>query len=309
LDLTQKCHDLLSTKSLLRHDKTPFPRQFLTIRLVQKGPVRSNLCINARDAIGDRPGAISLRASRAPGSEPAELAARERPDETTIGTVDPAHDYARIRVVDSGGGIAPETLKRIFEPFYTTKDRQRGTGLGLAVVHGVIESAGGFGHVRTIPGQGTEFSVYLPLAEYGATDDDASGPQSDEPRGNERVLVVDDEPDNVDMMVIGLERLGYRAVGVSHPREALAAFEEDPDAFDIVVTDLVMPSIRGNELIQRIKAIRPDIRAILCTAFSDSTGFEHGGTSVADAGFRKPVTATAIASCIRALRGSPVTKS
>jgi CheY-like chemotaxis protein len=168
----------------------------------------------------------------------------------------------------------------------------------------VIEAANGFGHVRTVAGQGTEFTVYLPLAADAAAGDAAAEPDGQEPRGSERVLVVDDEPDIIDMMVIGLERLGYRAVGVSHPREALEAFEEDPGAFDIVVTDLVMPSLHGNELIRRIKAIRPDIRTILCTAFSDSTGFEDGGIAVADAGFRKPVTAQAIASCIRTLRGS-----
>lgn len=123
------------------------------------------------------------------------------------------------------------------------------------------------------------------------------------PKGGERVLVVDDEPDIVDAMVIGLERLGYSPVGVSDPQEALAAFEEDPHAFDVVVTDLVMPSLRGSELIRRIKAIRPDIRAILCTAYSDGakTGNEH--TSVADASFHKPVNADAISACIQELIG------
>jgi len=141
--------------------------------------------------------------------------------------------------------------------------------------------------------------------------DDTSGPVREvavaagltAPRGGERVLVVDDEPDIVDAMVIGLERLGYNPVGVSDPQEALAAFEEDPHAFDIVVTDLVMPSLRGSELIRRIKAIRPDIRAILCTAFSDGikTGNEH--TDVADASFHKPVNAAAISTCIQELVG------
>jgi len=120
-------------------------------------------------------------------------------------------------------------------------------------------------------------------------------------RGGERVLVVDDEPDIVDAMVIGLERLGYSAVGVSDPQEALAALEEDPQAFDIVVTDLVMPSLRGTDLIRKIKGVRPDIRAILCTAYSDGakTGDEH--KEVADATFHKPVDATAISACIQAL--------
>ncbi|MBL6854475.1 MAG: response regulator [Alphaproteobacteria bacterium] len=121
------------------------------------------------------------------------------------------------------------------------------------------------------------------------------------PKGGERVLVVDDEPDILDAMVIGLERLGYSPVGVSDPHEALAAFGEDPQALDIVVTDLVMPSLRGSELIRRIKAIRPDICAILCTAYSDGakTGNEH--VDGADASFHKPVNAAAISACIQEL--------
>jgi CheY-like chemotaxis protein len=130
---------------------------------------------------------------------------------------------------------------------------------------------------------------------------DASAASLYAPRGGEHVMVIDDEPDIVDAMVIGLERLGYNPVGVSDPLEALAAFEEDPHAFDIVVTDLVMPSLRGSELIRRMKAIRPDIVAILCTAYSDgaTTGNEH--TGAADASFHKPVNAAAISACIQEL--------
>jgi len=120
-------------------------------------------------------------------------------------------------------------------------------------------------------------------------------------RGSERVLVVDDEPDIVDAMVIGLERLGYSAVGVSDPHEALAALEEDPRAVDVLVTDLVMPSLKGTDLIRKATAIRPDLRTILCTAYSDGikTGNEH--RDVADATFHKPVDAAAISACIRQL--------
>ena len=266
-----------------------------------------NLCINARDAIGEKPGQIALRVSRVSGGEPAALADHDDPDAISVGEANGAIDYARIRVSDTGGGIPPEVLKRIFEPFYTTKDRQRGTGLGLAVVHGVIDSCGGFGHVRSVAGQGTQFTVYIPLGAPDAAIADEEAAPAVMPRGSERVLVVDDEPDIVDMMVIGLERLGYHAVGVSDPQEALEAFREEPQAFDVVVTDLVMPSLRGNELIGQIKAIRPDIRAILCTAFSDGTGLLDAHGDLADASFRKPVSAGAIANCIRVLRAKPIT--
>ena len=265
-----------------------------------------NLCINARDAVGEKSGHIALGVARVAGSEPVLLAGRNVPDEITVGEASASTDYARIRVTDSGGGIPPDVLRRIFEPFYTTKDRQRGTGLGLAVVHGVIDSCGGFGHVRAAPGEGTEFTVYIPLAPAEEAQENEESALNDLPRGNENVLVVDDEPDIVDMMVIGLERLGYRAVGVSDPREALEAFREDPQAFDVVVTDLVMPSLRGNELIGEIKKIRPDIRTILCTAFSDGAHTES--PHAADAAFRKPVAASVIAGCIRVLLAKSVTQ-
>lgn len=264
-----------------------------------------NLCINARDAIGPAPGKITLHVARTESAELQSLIANETPNEITVGNVQPNRSYARIRVSDTGGGIALDALKHIFEPFYTTKDRQRGTGLGLAVVHGVIDSADGFGHVRVTPGSGTQFTVYIPLAESASpvTEEPANG----EARGNESVLVVDDEPDIVDMMVIGLERLGYRAVGVSHPVEALEAFQEEPDAFDVVVTDFLMPSLRGTDLIRKIKAIRPGIGTILCTAFSDGGGDEE--LKCADAVFKKPVDAASIAQSIRALKGERVTKA
>jgi signal transduction histidine kinase/CheY-like chemotaxis protein len=261
-----------------------------------------NLFIHARDAVGPGPGTVRLAVTRAAGAEIERLAARHDAVELSVGEPDFALDYACVQISDTAGGIAPDNLKRIFEPFYSTKDRPRGAGLGLAVVQGVIETCGGFCHVRTIPGVGTQFAIYLPLAHAGT---EAAPPEREAPvRGSERVLVVDDEPDIVDAMVIGLERLGYIAVGVSDPQEALAAFAEDPQAFDIVVTDLAMPSLRGTELIRKIKAIRPGIRAILCTAFSDGirTGADH--KDVADASFRKPVNAVAISACIRALMRS-----
>ena len=259
-----------------------------------------NLCINARDAIGNRTGKIVVDVARADGHEPVALSARDVPGELAIGEAKADTRYARISVTDSGGGIPSDVLKHVFEPFYTTKQRQRGTGLGLAVVHGVIDSSGGFGHVRVRPGEGTTFSVYIPLADAAEVPSQAPTVADGAPRGTERVLVVDDEPDIVDMMVIGLERLGFRAVGVSDPLEAFEAFSEDPAAFDIVVTDLVMPSLRGTELIRKIKTIRPEIRAILCTAFSDGAAREVD--PCVDALFRKPADATAIARCIRDMR-------
>lgn len=260
-----------------------------------------NLCINARDAIGNGPGKIALEVMPVDGAEPATLAAGLSDTEITIGEADPRLTYARIRVRDTGGGITPDVMRRIFEPFYTTKARQRGTGLGLAVVRGIIDSCRGFAHVRTIPGDGTEFSIYVPLAEAAATLLQDEKLASHLLRGTERVLVVDDEPDIVDMMVIGLERLGYQAVGVTDSLEAFKAVSEEPDAFDVLVTDLLMPGMLGTELIRKVKVVRPDIRTILCTAFSGGAGEEQDLRDVADAVFRKPADAAAIAASMRTM--------
>src|SRR5262249_28033564 len=156
------------------------------------------------------------------------------------------------RIADTAGGIPSAILDRIFEPFFTTKGRQRGTGLGLAVVHGVIESHGGACHVASRQGEGTTFSVYLPLRSSPVIETPSRQRSPLELHGNERVLIVDDEPDIVDMLSTGLERLGYDAVGVTDPLEALAAFQEDSTAWDVVVTDEVMAPMRGLELIRKL---------------------------------------------------------
>jgi signal transduction histidine kinase/CheY-like chemotaxis protein len=260
-----------------------------------------NLCINAREAVGDKDGRIALAFEEMPHDEPA-FAAESREGEVTIGTFDPLQRYARFRVSDTGAGIDAKVLSQIFEPFFTTKGRTRGTGLGLAVAHGVIVSCGGCARVASRPGEGTEFTIYLPMS--------AAAPKAPRKRAvmparqgaGERILVVDDEPDMVDSLVIGLERLGYRTVGIGDPLDALRTFREDPRAFDVVVTDLVMPSLRGTELVQQIKAIRPDIRTILCTAYSDGLGAAEIESEFVDAFFRKPVELATLAGCIQAFR-------
>ena len=167
-------------------------------------------------------------------------------------------------------------------------------------MHGVVESAGGVCRLTSLPGEGTSFSIYFPLASEAAAD---TG-QLHQPtmlRGNERILIVDDEPDIADMLAIGLERLGYVTVGVIDPLEALAAFQEDPQAFDAVVTDQVMPGLRGLDLIRRLKELRPEIKAILCTGYSDGANAELSRSAGADAYFHKPVDAIQIAHQIRIL--------
>ena len=199
-----------------------------------------------------------------------------------------------------------QTVRRkIFEPFFTTKGRHRGTGLGLAVVHGVVESTGGVCQVQTLPGEGTVFSIYFPLVGGAALTEvpKVSGPRN--LRGRERVLIVDDERDIADMMAIGLERLGYETVGVNDPLEALSAIAEDPQAFDIVITDQVMPALRGLDLIKKLKEIKPEIKAVLCTGYSDGANEQVSRAAGADAFFHKPVDARELAPTLRMLMEGP----
>lgn len=268
----------------------------------QIGQLIANLCLNARDAIGDDGGTVDISARPATAEElNGPGSSRGRPNERLFGELRFGKNYCLLRLTDNGSGIAPEIMDRIFEPFFTTKGRQRGTGLGLAVVHGVVEATGGACHVVSQLGQGTTFSIYLPIA--GETVVSPRMPLSDPStlHGTERVLIVDDEQDIADMLAIGLERLGYEAVGINDPMEALAAFTEDPEAFDVVITDQVMPGLRGLDLVRRLKEIRPTVRTILCTGFSDGANAETSREAGADAFFHKPVDARKIAPQIRAL--------
>lgn len=265
---------------------------------VQAGRMVANLIVNARDALDGRGGGIEVDAAPAPDGEVQALA-RFRdgplpPGERLFGEIAAARRYVRLRVADSGAGIAPDLMDRVFEPFFTTKRRHRGTGLGLAVVLSAVKAHGGACHVRSAPGKGTMFSIYLPLAQ-------------DRPQGEARpsihtpcrVMVVDDEADIVDLLSLGLERLGFLTVAVQDPLEALAAIQEDPSAFDAVLTDHDMPSLAGTELIRRIKVIAPRMRAVLCTgheAVSEQVAREAG----ADAFLRKPVDIQAAAAALSA---------
>jgi CheY-like chemotaxis protein len=205
-----------------------------------------------------------------------------------LGSLDPALGYARISVSDSGPGIDRSILRHIFDPFFTTKGRGRGTGLGLAVVQGIIAGYGGACVVMSDPGAGTRFDIYLPLSSAVPAADAAEVAQP-KPRGRGRLLVVDDEPLMAEMLSTGLERLGYEVVGLTDPRDVLEAVAEDPDAWDAVISDQIMPHMKGTALFARLKEIRPSIRFVLLTGYdSELTGDEALASGIA-AVFMKPV--------------------
>jgi PAS domain S-box-containing protein len=218
-----------------------------------------NLATNGAQAMGDRPGRLDVRVDavttgNGDGSLPPEL---------------PPGRWVRLRIRDDGFGMDAVTLERIFEPFFTTKTPGTGTGLGLAVVHGIVTRHGGTIIVRSRSGEGSTFDVYLPAHEgtVAAPPPEATAP----PRGHgEHVLFVDDDAPIAELGRRILGSLGYRVTAVTDPAEALALVRREPAAFDVVVTDVTMPTLPGTELAREILRIRVDLPVLLNTGYGGS---------------------------------------
>jgi PAS domain S-box-containing protein len=246
-----------------------------------------NLCTNAYHAMQDAGGLLSLLL------EPVCVDSRD-----ACGVEDlPAGSYLRIVVADTGTGIDPAIIERIFDPYFTTKEKGKGTGLGLAVVHGIVKQYGGGISVDSHLGKGTAISVLLPACVPPAPE---SGhlPVS-MPRGHEHVLLVDDEKDLVEIVGSMLERLGYRVVACTGSMEALALFKQDPFGFDLVVSDFNMPGLTGDQLAQQILSIRREIPIIVCTGFSKAFDQARAKAIGVRRVLMKPLTMEAIAHALR----------
>jgi CheY-like chemotaxis protein len=220
--------------------------------------VLMNLCTNAAHAMRENGGLLEIGLSN--------VFLNEQPVLRTF-SLEPGK-YLRLSVRDTGQGIAPAILDKIFDPFFTTKNRGEGTGLGLAMVHGIVSSHGGGIEVRSTPGQGTSFALYFPVLE-SVLETDANVVADVPPTGNERVLLVDDEPALVEMGERVLVYLGYQVTTRTSSIEALELFRDQPDKFDLVVSDFTMPNMTGGELAKQILAIRPGMPIVLCTGFSE----------------------------------------
>jgi CheY-like chemotaxis protein len=178
-----------------------------------------------------------------------------------------AGDYIKLTISDSGHGMNEQTLHRIFDPYFTTKESGKGTGLGLAVVYGIVSAHKGAIQVDSAPGKGATFEVFFPSIQYAAIHEPISSQQPS--RGDESILFVDDEVALVRMATKLLEKSGYRVVGQNNPVEALALFKSDPYQFDLVITDMTMPYMTGDQLVQALQDIRPDVPIIMCTGYSE----------------------------------------
>jgi signal transduction histidine kinase/CheY-like chemotaxis protein len=280
-----------------------------------------NLCLNANDALAGRPGRIRIGLDRLgpgqaspPGGEAPEAGAAVGvvgagdandgiAESFALGSLDPVLRYAKISVADDGPGIDPGILEHIFDPFFTTKERGRGTGLGLAVVQGIVMSYGGACVVTSLLGAGASFEIYLPLTEGVPADpaSDAARELRVLPGEKGRVLVVDDERALVDMLTTGLERLGYAVTGANDPRAALEAFKAAPGAWLAVISDQVMPYLKGVELFEQLRAIRPGLPFVLCTGYDAELEVGSGPTAGMLAVLGKPVAPAQIAALLARL--------
>ncbi len=261
------------------------------------GPVRAdatqlhqvivNLCTNAHYAMRTSGGILEVRLENVL-VDPLVAAG--------LGGVAPGR-YARLSVADTGCGMDEATRERIFEPFYTTKAPGEGTGLGLAVTHGIVSSHCGAITVYSEPGQGSTFRVYLPQCEGAPVEDAvAAGPIVG---GSERVLVVDDEASLAEMDEQILTTLGYEVARFTSGPEALEAFLREPDRYDLIATDQTMPGITGLEMAQRVHAVRPELPVLLVTGFSHTVNEPAVLEAGADLVLMKPYTVRQFAEAVR----------
>lgn len=210
-----------------------------------------------------------------------------------------AGPYIRLSVNDTGHGMDEETMKHIFDPYFTTKKKGEGTGLGLATVHGIVKNSEGHVSVYSEKGKGTSFQIYLPQL----CDDDQQADEHEEvcfnQTGNERIWVVDDDPIISQMTRDMLERLGYEVRNFTDSAQILSAFEAEPHATDMIITDMTMPEITGAELSSRLLAIRPDILIVLCTGFSELIDKEEAKTLGIQEFIMKPIVKSELAQVVR----------
>jgi DNA-binding NtrC family response regulator len=193
-----------------------------------------------------------------------------------------------VAITDTGTGMPPEILERIFEPFFTTKEPGRGTGLGLSVAHGIVEQSGGFLDVTSEVGSGTSFTVYLPVAdglvEYSAGQADAVA----DVRGTETVLLVEDEDELRKLLRRTLENHGYKVIEAANGQAGLFIGGSYQGTIDAVVTDVVMPTMGGRELVEALRARRPEIRVLYISGHTDDAVVRHGVIDASHAFLQKP---------------------
>jgi PAS domain S-box-containing protein len=246
-----------------------------------------NLCMNAFHAMEKEGGQLDIDLT------PVEI---NTDDSKVYEDIIPGR-YLKLTVADTGHGMDAKTISNIFEPYFTTKETGEGTGLGLAMVHGIVKNHGGNIKAYSEPGIGTSFHVLFPLIENGKEKkEEALHPLS---KGNENILFIDDEEFLIDIGKGLLESLGYKVETRTSPYDALEAFRAQADKYDMVITDMTMPKMTGEKLASEIKKIRPDIPIILCTGYSSRiTPINVAKMGISDI-LMKPLTLHTLANTVR----------
>lgn len=248
-----------------------------------------NLCTNAYHAMEENGGRLLVSLTTLSAEDLANMPQVEVPP----------GEYLRLTVEDTGTGISPAVMESIFDPYFTTKEKDKGTGLGLAVVHGIVKGHRGAISVNSRIGEGTAVHVVLPTT-VEASDGEARD-RGTLPRGSESILFVDDEKDLVDIGCQMLVRLGYEVTGVMGSTEALGLFRRSPERFDLVISDVNMPTMGGERLARELKRIRPDLPIILCTGFSDRFDQDWARALGIRECLMKPLAMNILAESVRAI--------
>jgi signal transduction histidine kinase/ActR/RegA family two-component response regulator len=254
---------------------------------VQIHQVLMNLCTNAHHAMREKGGVLDVRlASVHVGPEYAAALPDLKPG-----------PYVKATVKDTGHGMDTATTVRIFDPYFTTKEKGVGTGLGLAVVHGIVQKYGGRVTVQSEPGKGTVFDLYFPAIQTDKIPDRPA--QEDLPRGHESILLVDDDQLHLEVVQKTLEYLGYHVEAKTSSMDALALFRTAPHRYDLVVTDMTMPAMTGDKLAMELMRIRSDIPIVLCTGYSEKALEDNAKAMGIRAFVMKPVLIAQMARAVR----------
>jgi len=249
--------------------------------------VLMNLAVNARDAMPTG-GQLTI-----------ETANVQIGGDDLVFQVDlPSGQYVMLAITDNGCGMTPEVRERIFEPFFTTKGVGKGTGLGLAMVFGIVKQSGGAVHVYSEPGHGTTFKIYLPAVGDQVAATTTAGPAGG-PRGHETILLVEDEPGVRTLATISLQRYGYHVLAAADGNEAWLIAEEHHASIDLVLADVVMPNLGGPLLAERLRARFPGIKMLFMSGYTDDAVVRHGLLNAKTPFIQKPYTPLGLAQKVR----------
>lgn len=268
-----------------------FPDSEITILgdPVQINQVMMNLCMNASQEMEETGGIIEITVD----TESLQEGASSNLSDLTSG------EYLKITISDTGPGIDPEIIDRIFDPYFTTKDVGKGSGMGLAVVHGIVKNHNGAITVASQPGEGAIFTVYFPISAEKFVKEVKSPDKI--PRGDESIIFVDDEASIAKMGGQMLERLGYEVETKTNPVEVLDLFKSNPDQYDLIITDMTMPQMTGVKLSEKLKAVRSDIPIIVCTGHSSLIDEEKAKTIGIEGFAMEPIVLRDIARVVRSV--------